>query len=99
MVNNFLIDFISDSKLSIFDVSSFKDLSLSLDKNNGYVILHINRIRVKCWSRILANFHDKNQHYNLSVVKLEEMILNGDIKVKFNVSTIKDHGTQWCIAK
>ena len=78
-----------------------KDLSLSLDKNNGYVILHINRIRVKCWSysRILANFHDKNQHYNLSVVKLEEMILNGDIKVKFNVSTIKDHGTQWCIAK
>ena len=75
--------------------------TLSLDKNNGYVILHINRIRVKCWSysRILANFHDKNQHYNLSVVKLEEMILNGDIKVKFNVSTIKDHGTQWCIAK
>ena len=74
-----------------------KDLSLSVTSN--HVILHINKMRVRAWSisRVLKSLHDKNSGFNTTSSQLKEMILSGKIKLRFNVSAIKDHGTYWKI--
>lgn len=74
-----------------------RDLYLSV--SNDHVILHIDRMKVRAWSisRILKHLHYKNSDFNITKCQLKEMFLNGDIEVKFNVSTIKDHGTYWKI--
>lgn len=74
-----------------------KDLSLSV--TNDHVILHINRMKVRAWSlnRLLKKLHDKNPDVCITKCELIQMIKNGDLVVKFLVSTIKDHGTYWKI--
>lgn len=74
-----------------------RDLSLSV--TNDHVILHINKLKVRAWSlnRILKKLHDKNPDACINKCQLIEMIKNGDAKLRFNVSAIKDHGTYWKI--
>jgi hypothetical protein len=74
-----------------------KDLSLSVTSN--HVILHINKMRVRAWSinRVLKNLNDKNPYFYTTRSELKEMVLNGSLVTRFNVSAIKDHGTYWKI--
>lgn len=74
-----------------------RDLSLSV--TSDHVILHINKMRVRAWSlnRVLKGLHDKNPDVYITRSQLKEMVVSGDIKLKFNVSAIKDHGTYWKI--
>jgi hypothetical protein len=83
------------SKFSTF--YNGRDLSLSV--TNDHVILHINRLKVRAWSlnRILKKLQDKNPDSCINKCQLIEMIKNGDAKLRFNVSAIKDHGTYWKI--
>lgn len=74
-----------------------KELSLSVAAD--HIILHINKMKVRAWSisRVLRKLNDKNTDFCIGKCQLKQMIENGDIKLKFNVSTIKDHGTYWKI--
>lgn len=74
-----------------------RDLSLSV--SNTHIILHVNKMRVRAWSinRVLKNLNDKNPDVYITRSELKEMVLNGSLVTRFNVSAIKDHGTYWKI--
>ncbi len=46
---------------------------------------------------ILSGLQSKNRVSRLSKIRLKNMISTGKLGVKFNISKIKDHGTQWKI--
>jgi hypothetical protein len=90
-------DFISISNETLYN--GFQ-LTLKVIGDDVYIVMKKNStIELKCWSvsRITSYMIKKNLSITESNVRA--MLLDGSLKVKFNVSEIKDHGTLWKVSK
>jgi hypothetical protein len=96
-VSTFKTDFISS--ISYTDYNGAK-LSLRLMSDNS-VCLEISNSRgyfvLNCWDidTIVSTLNKKNPKASVTKDSVIHFITKGLLKVKFNVSCIKDHGTQW----
>ena len=89
-------DFISTSKETLYN--EFQ-LSLKVIGDDiSVVIKRNNTVELKCWSvsRITSFMQKKNP--SITENNVRTLLLDGSLKVKFNVS-IKDHGTLWKVSK
>lgn len=97
---SFKTDYISTSKETLYN--GFH-LSISLDENDVRLVIKEDITNLKSWivcwniSRIASFMKKKNPSITESNVRT--LLLNGSLKVKFNVSEIKDHGTLWKVSK
>ena len=97
---SFKTDYISTSRETPYN--GFH-LSLMLDENDIRLIIRNDSINhkkwAKCWnvSRLTSFMKTKNPSITESNVRT--LLLNGSLRVKFNVSEIKDHGTIWKVFK
>jgi hypothetical protein len=90
-------DFISTTKETIYN--GFQ-LSLKVIGDDVSLIMNGNsELELKCWtiSRVTSYMMKKNPSITESNVRT--LLLKGSLKVKFNVSEIKDHGTLWKVFK
>jgi len=90
-------DYISTTKETLYN--GFK-LSLELKDDSLFIIVKQERktpVSFKGWSisKIVSSMKLKNPSVNESIVKT--LLLNGSLKMKFNVSETKNHGTYWKI--
>lgn len=90
-------DFISTSKETLYN--GFK-LSLKVIGDDISLIMKGNsELELKCWtiSRVTSYMMKKNT--SITENNIRTLLLDGSLKVKFNVSVIKDHGTLWKVFK
>jgi len=88
-------DYISTTKETLYN--GFK-LSLELKDDSLFIIVKQGRkkpISIKGWSisKFVSSMKLKNPSVNESIVKT--LLLNGSLKMRFNVSETKNHGTYW----
>ena len=77
-------------------------LSISVDENNVKLVIKDISNRKKwivCWSISLIQTFMKKKNPSITESSVRTLLLNGSLKVKFNVSEIKDHGTLWKVFK
>ena len=88
-------DFISTTKETLYN--GFK-LSIELKEDDVFIIVKQGRkkpISIKGWSvsKIVSSMKLKNSLVNESIVRT--LLINGSLKMRFNVSETKNHGTYW----
>jgi hypothetical protein len=88
------------NNISTIDHTSYNGLTFNLQLVENKVVLNViikGELRsVSYWNldRLLKSMNSKNiQKVNKS--ELIRLLINGELRVKFNVSKIKDHGTKW----
>jgi hypothetical protein len=86
--------------ISTIDHTSYNGLTFNLQLVENKVVLNVlteGELRsVSYWNldRLLKSMNSKNiEKVNKS--ELIRLLINGELRVKFNVSKIKDHGTNW----
>ena len=94
-VKTFKTDYISTIDQTVYNGQIFK-----LEVIDNQVVLKVltegDMMSVSYWSidTLLKSMNRKNiQKVNKS--ELIRLLINGELRVKFNVSKIKDHGTKW----
>lgn len=90
-------DFISASKETLYN--GFK-LSLKVIGDDVSLIMKGNsELELKCWTISRITSYMKKKNLSITENNVRTLLLNGSLKVKFNVSEIKDHGTLWKVSK
>lgn len=56
-------------------------------------------LELKCWTISRITSYMKKKNLSITENNVRTLLLNGSLKVKFNVSEIKDHGTLWKVSK
>lgn len=92
---SFKTDYISTTKETLYN--GFK-LSIELKDDEVFIIVKQGSVKptiIKGWSisRIVSSMKLKNTSVNESIVRT--LLLNGSLKMRFNVSETKNHGTYW----
>lgn len=90
-------DFISTLKETLYN--EFQ-LSLKVIDDDIFIVMkRNNEVELKCWtiSRVTSYMMKKNP--SITENNVRSLLLDGSLKVKFNVSSIKDHGTLWKVSK
>jgi hypothetical protein len=96
-VATFKTEFISCNSLTNYNGSK---LSLQLTQD-GTIHLELSSAKgifvLNCWDidSIVKTMNQKNTGLKITKDSVVYYLLKGQLKVKFNVSHIKDHGTQW----
>lgn len=96
-VLTFKTEFISCNSFTYYNETK---LSLNLTED-GNVYLQLSSSKgifaLDCWDldSIVKSFNSKNSGLSITKDSIVYYLLKGKLKVKFNVSHIKDHGTQW----
>ena len=93
----FKTDFISTEKETLYN--GFQ-LSLKVIEDDVFITMKKNNeVDLRCWSvsRLTSFMSKKNP--SITENNVRAFLLDGSLKVKFNVSTIKDHGTLWKVSK
>ena len=96
---SFKTDYISTSKEISYN--GFQ-LSMKLDKNDVKLVIKdiTNRKKwIVCWNISLIHTFMKKKNPFITESSVRTLLLKGSLKVKFNVSEIKDHGTLWKVFK
>jgi hypothetical protein len=98
-INTFQTDFISTTNKTGFNGYTFK---LNIINDNVYlsVMFHNIEFNICNWNidTIVSSMKSKNPN-NRFITKtlVSNLLLNGKLGVKFNVSKTKDHGTLWSV--
>ena len=86
-------DFISISKETLYN--GFQ-LTLKIIEDDIFIVMKKNStIELKCWSIFRITSFMKTKNPSITESNVRTLLLNGSLKVKFNVSEIKDLGTLW----
>lgn len=86
-------DFISATKETMYN--GFQ-LSLKVIGDDIFVVMKRNNtIQLKCWTISRITFYMMKKNPSIMENNVRKLLITGSLKVKFNVSEIKDHGTLW----
>jgi hypothetical protein len=86
--------------ISTIDHTSYNGLTFNLQLVENKVVLNVltegEFMTVSYWSidTLLKSMNRKNIQ-KVNKTELIRLLINGELRVKFNVSKIKDHGTKW----
>jgi hypothetical protein len=90
-------DFISISKETLYN--GFQ-LTLKIIEDDIFIVMKKNStIELKCWSISHLTSFMRTKNPSITETNVRTLLLNDSLKVKFNVSEIKNHGTLWKASK